>query len=337
MHASGHVCHEAWLGVAADVGVVEPRRTVLSSSAGAHASSFCRPVLANCYGHACLRPPALNSCLQCVTRATPPAPHPARWFPPSGRASHAAAAPSGKAHTPPGTYKQQRAIHGSTQPGAASHKRRRTDHTTVQAGTAHGCCTAGGHAPHPCLPMEHLNCVPRSLTKAWPSQAAWKRGTSATSLSRRYARECSSSLALHHQQAWQGCCWGFLSVHYSEASHGRCCTGNDCEQSSKVGRSGRRWDGPGLARHVAEPVGAIDPLAQSLSKRTLLPGGRTWSKLRSGKARERRRASSRSLPAGLVAVCAPPAYSAQSLSARRERSGQGSTEASLFTVCSAQV
>ena len=42
----------------------------------------------------------------------------------------------------------------------------------------------------------HLNCVPRSLTKAWPSQAAVKRGTSATSRKRRYARECSSSLLL---------------------------------------------------------------------------------------------------------------------------------------------
>lgn len=53
----------------------------------------------------------------------------------------------------------------------------------------------------------HLNCVPRSLTNAWPSQAAVKRGTSAASRKRRYARECSSSLAL------QICWWCTLETH----------------------------------------------------------------------------------------------------------------------------
>lgn len=53
----------------------------------------------------------------------------------------------------------------------------------------------------------HLNCVPRSLTNAWPSQAAVKRCTSAASRKRRYALECSSSLAL--QIGW----WCTLETH----------------------------------------------------------------------------------------------------------------------------
>lgn len=117
----------------------EGRHVVRQVGTPGHAPRSCTLVNRCLYPAApCLRPAA------CLLRPLPPCPpHLSRWCPPLGPASHAAVAPAGRPHTPPGTCARQ--------PGTAAWRHRparMAQHASRASDRGARCLNRHAHNPH---------------------------------------------------------------------------------------------------------------------------------------------------------------------------------------------